>query len=244
MNLKEISTHRAELMGLATLMIIVCHGPANGVQMPALVEKVVRWGGIGVDVFLFLSGVGMFFSLQKKQEIKTWYFHRYLRILVPFLLFSIPYYIFRSFIDNTGILTFIENITTISFWTHHEGAWFVAMLIPLYLLTPWIAKLIDGFDNRLVPTIVLCLVSSLVYWMPASNEIVNNAQMFFVHAPSFFIGYWLGKYVFEEQLVDKRLRTVMLGGGIFVCDDICISSPSVIMVDYGTSHGGMFNDIE
>lgn len=37
-----ISTYRTELMGLAALMIIISHAPANGVCMPSVIERVMR----------------------------------------------------------------------------------------------------------------------------------------------------------------------------------------------------------
>ena len=194
-DLGKVSTYRTELMGVATLMIIFCHAPANGVQMPVLFERLIRWGGIGVDIFLFLSGVGMYYSLQKKRKLGEWYCHRFLRILVPFLFFSIPYYIFRWFFDNDGIWHFLGNITTLSFWTRHEGAWFVAMLIPLYLLTPWLAYTINRWQKRYVPTLALCALSVLGSMIPTHNEVIRNIQMCLGHIPSFFLGYWIGKYV-------------------------------------------------
>ena len=116
-NLRVLSTYRTELMGFATLLIIICHAPANGVAMPALLDKILRWGGIGVDIFLFCSGLGMYFSLQKNTNWKRWYIHRYLRLLVPFLLFAIPYYLFRWAIDGDDVWRFLGNISTVSFWT-------------------------------------------------------------------------------------------------------------------------------
>ena len=44
-NLSWFSTYRTELMGFATLLILFCHAPANGVEMPSLLEKAFRWGG-------------------------------------------------------------------------------------------------------------------------------------------------------------------------------------------------------
>ena len=159
LNLSLISVYRTELMGVATLLILLCHAPGNGIALPSLLDHGLRWMGIGVDFFLFLSGLGLYFSLRKIEKLLVWYKRRYLRILVPFQLFAIPYYLFRMIVDRDGWLHFFGNLTTFSFWTRHEGAWFVAMLIPLYLLAPLIAKIIDIQNHRWIPTIVLCIVS-------------------------------------------------------------------------------------
>ena len=196
-----VSSYRKELMGIATVLILFCHAPANGVAVPYIIDKVLRWGGIGVDVFLLCSGVGMFFSLKKERSLMDWYWKRYLRILIPFLLFAIPYYLFRMVFDVENLLCFLSNITTISFWTRHEGAWFVSMLIPLYFLTPLIGNIIDGFNTRLIPTVLLCIFSIIGACLPTSSTIFHNIQMCLGHMPSFFVGYWSAKYVMEAKQI-------------------------------------------
>ncbi|MBR5076747.1 MAG: acyltransferase [Bacteroidales bacterium] len=218
-SLKVLSTYRTELMGLATLLIIICHAPANGVAMPALLDKILRWGGIGVDIFLFCSGLGMYFSIRKNNNWKRWYIHRYLTLFVPFLLFAIPYYLFRMAIDGDDIWHFLGNISTLSFWTRHEGAWFVAMLLPLYLVTPFIARLIDWKGPRIIPTIVLCAFFLWRSCQPTSNEIINNIQMCEAHLPPFFVGYWIGKYVYESYEIEWRwiIEGLVISFILFLC---------------------------
>lgn len=63
LNLGNLSLYRSELMGIATMLIIVCHAPAYGVEIPAWLSRVLSSGGFGVDIFLFLSGMGMYHSL-------------------------------------------------------------------------------------------------------------------------------------------------------------------------------------
>ena len=196
-------------MGVATIMIICCHGPANGVSVPSIVDKVVRsWGGLGVDMFLFLSGIGLYYSLRKKIILKSWYKHRYTRILVPYLLISIPYYVFRWIVEDDTFLHLLGNITTISYWTRHQGAWFVALLLPLYLCTPLIAKFIDGKRKRIYPTLCLCGLSVIVYYFSKSQDVSDSISQASWHLPAFFLGYWAGKYVFEEKQI--RIDVVLL----------------------------------
>ena len=64
--LEKLSQKRTQLMGLATLMIIICHASASHVLMPRWMSKLMDLGNYGVDIFLFLSGVGLFYSLSKK----------------------------------------------------------------------------------------------------------------------------------------------------------------------------------
>ena len=62
MNYEQLSRYRAALMGLAMLFVMFFHVPmAKGELMYGL----VRLGNIGVDMFLFLSGIGLWFSWTK-----------------------------------------------------------------------------------------------------------------------------------------------------------------------------------
>lgn len=62
--LSKISKYRTELMGMSAILILVCHSVAY-IEMPRILQYVLSFGNIGVDLFLFLSGMGMWFSLTK-----------------------------------------------------------------------------------------------------------------------------------------------------------------------------------
>ena len=63
--LHKISEYRTELMGLSAIMILICHAEGNDLAMPYYLRLIMAQGGIGVDIFLLLSGVGMYYSLSK-----------------------------------------------------------------------------------------------------------------------------------------------------------------------------------
>lgn len=201
-------------------------------------------GGVGVDLFLLYSGLGMYYSLQKTTNIKEWYKRRYLRILVPFLMFAIPFYLFRMIIDEDSILHFVGNITTISFWTRHEGAWFVALLIPLYLLTPLIAKIIDGARNRWMPVLVFCLLSIVGACFPVTNAVLNNIQMCLAHVPSFLVGYWVALYVSGGKEIKWgwiALSLVVYIGVLFFYRHLNVSSNWMIVLPGSIIFAGILN---
>lgn len=95
-NLGLFSQYRSELMGIATLLIIICHAPIYGVQMPQWLSIFLSNGGLGVDIFLFLSGMGMYNSWtsnkKKGNSLLFWLFKRYIRIIIPSILIIIPIY--------------------------------------------------------------------------------------------------------------------------------------------------------
>ena len=150
-NLLAISKYRTELMGLAAIGIIACHANGNYVMMPIWLNKICGLGQLGVNVFFFLSGLGIWFSLQKVIKHKPvgdgklwrwggvidWYLTRYKKLFIPFLLLSIPCFAYQTILGGNSIWYFITQITTIEFWISGGGAWFVYVLIVLYLILPW-----------------------------------------------------------------------------------------------------------
>ena len=94
-NLSDLSTYRTQMMGIATLMIIICHSCASKVIMPSFLAYLFRFGNIGVDIFLFLSGIGLYYSLSKnnlssKEDYTSFYKRRFYRIYIPYLIVFIP----------------------------------------------------------------------------------------------------------------------------------------------------------
>ena len=50
-------------MGIATLLVIFGHSAGNGVAMPIWMEALCGIASVGVDIFLFVSGFGLWYSL-------------------------------------------------------------------------------------------------------------------------------------------------------------------------------------
>jgi len=61
--LKLLSKYRTELMGVGAICILLCHSVGRGVLMPDFLSQILSYGNIGVDIFLLLSGMGMYYSL-------------------------------------------------------------------------------------------------------------------------------------------------------------------------------------
>ena len=63
----EISQYRTELMGVATLLVVFGHSAGNGVVMPGWMESLCGLASVGVDIFLLVSGLGLWYSLRSAE---------------------------------------------------------------------------------------------------------------------------------------------------------------------------------
>ena len=90
---KNIEKNRIAIMGFAAMWILILHVwyPCfydNG-AIPNLFEGfIVGSGYVGVDIFMFLSAIGLFYSLENNSII-VFYKHRIKRLLFPVLIISI-----------------------------------------------------------------------------------------------------------------------------------------------------------
>lgn len=66
-NVQDISEYRGQLMGIATLLVIFGHSVGNGVAMPRWMESLCGLSSVGVDIFLLVSGLGLWYSLTPSQ---------------------------------------------------------------------------------------------------------------------------------------------------------------------------------
>ena len=74
--LANISRYRGELMGAAMIFVILFH---VGLPRDDTFFGLRRIGNIGVDIFLFLSGMGLWFSWTKRPSLSHFFSRRFLR---------------------------------------------------------------------------------------------------------------------------------------------------------------------
>lgn len=196
LDLNIYSKYRTEIMGIATIMIIMAH--ARGLEFLSLpiCEKIQgQMGNCGVELFLFVSGFGLYYSLSKAKSLSHWYKHRYLRIGVPFVLVTTSLYFFRLPLGEPfGVVDFSFHITTLEYWLYHNGAWYVAMLIPLYFLSPFIYRYFE-VGHRIPKMFVLITISLVLARLPIECTIYQNACMPFESLPLFFLGMGIAPWV-------------------------------------------------
>lgn len=211
-------------MGIATLMIIISHAPASGVLMPHILERIMGLGNFGVDIFLFLSGIGGYYSLSKMPKISDYFKKRYLRLGIPYFLITTPFIITYLLMGVYSIPDALLSFTTFDFWLEHKGAWFIAMLIPLYLLSPVFFNLLSGKKKWWILIILSgCIV--VLCNIPTENSygniVLSNVQFAFQRVPSYLIGMAIGEYCKNSELstCNKLIIKMFIfgGGGYLLC---------------------------
>ena len=204
-SISKISEYRTELMGVATILIFVVHSYDQGVVMPDYIRTLCAMGSLGVDIFLLVSGLGLWYSLTKLFEINkdgelrgviSWYSSRYRRILVPYVIISFPLAILGIY-NGESIWLALLDFSTINFWLSHRGAWYVAMLIPIYAITPihyLISKRVSNplYYNIFIIVVLVILVSlPIASTDPKIDNLIGNIRYVLFRLPAFFLGFIL-----------------------------------------------------
>ena len=151
LEIQMLSTYRNLLMGLAAIGVFVMHFIVQGVlAFPSPLKKIetvlLLWGSSGVDVFCLLSGFGLFYSLEKNPKLSQYYKKRVIRVYIPFLLITIPGYLFFL---KISIKKCLIKWTTLYLWvSENDGTWFVSFIIVMYLLSPIIYKFYKSSSTR------------------------------------------------------------------------------------------------
>lgn len=216
----HLSKYRAHLMGIATILIIICHMPAHGVEMPVAVSTALGYGGLGCDMFLFLSGMGMWYSLRKYNgNISNWIMKRLLRVLIPYLLFSIPCFTALALIGNWTLITYILRLSTLSYWIEGWGLWFLSLILVLYLLSPVIDILL-ATEKKWSWLILLILVTWVFSWIEISSSVVRNIQFCVGRVPSFLLGFSLAENI--KNGLEMPIWKLVIPLLVFLCCGIII----------------------
>lgn len=197
-------------MGISAIGIILCHSVVEGVEMNPILSYVLALGNVGVDIFLFLSGIGMYYSLSKSQEgVMKWYKRRFTRILLPYLIITLPWWIYYSITRDVGVVGFLLNVSTLNYWVVHMGAWYVALLIPLYLLTPIIASIINYSGRKYLVATIICIMIFVLtdnIEFQFDNQIAMavciNIQKAFSRVPIYIVGYVVAPLVKQSYKIN------------------------------------------
>jgi peptidoglycan/LPS O-acetylase OafA/YrhL len=200
--LANISRFRGELMGVAMLFIILFHVDLDRWNYFFGLRRI---GNIGVDIFFFLSGVGLWFSWVKSQDWKRFYKRRFVRIYPAWLIIACLYYIPRF--RGGDLMAWTDLVGDISinwdFWLHGELTfWYIPATMMLYLFAPPYMELIRRHPVYRWLPVVMVMWCILVQWVTPIHQAVNHLEIFWSRVPIFFIGINMGEMVRRKDRLD------------------------------------------
>lgn len=177
-------------MGWSILWIMMLHFTFNQIKPLGFISQ---YGFAGVDIFLFVSGFGLFYSLDKDNNLARYYRKRLLRIFPTYYIIG---FITNLLLTHDDILTFLFRYSTIGFWIGREYAeWFIPSIILLYLLAPFIKKIIDKRWFILI-SIIIASIFFIAFYYTDKEYILDRLHFFLLYrVPAFILGmicaYWL-----------------------------------------------------
>ena len=106
--------YRSELMGIAILNVLVLHSLSWIQPKPSIFVSAFNAFGhlIFTEGFLFLSGFGLYYSLNRNNDINAFYKKRVQRLIIPYWAMTMPFFITYLVMGSYGWGTLLSMETT------------------------------------------------------------------------------------------------------------------------------------
>ena len=243
-DMSHFSRFRSEYMGVAMLAIILFH-----VALPrsSAFFGLRRMGNIGVDIFLFLSGMGLWFSWMKsiakadgETFLRRWasfYRRRLLRVYPTWLVIACLYYIPRYqggavlWRNGHGLLDLFGDIfINWDFWLHDELTfWYIPAIMLLYVFAPPFMQLIRRNGDYRWLVLFPLVWTIAVQWVAPIHQAVGHLEIYWSRVPVFFLGICMAEAV--------RTGETRKGSGIWLVWIIFLSTASLCIYLEQSLHG-------
>ena len=198
MDLRLFSKYRLALMGVSTILIIFFHGLSvwgyYGAKLPIIARMITGFlGSVGVDIFLLLSGIGIFCSLKNNSDTFEFYKRRIVRLFPSVITVSGIFWAIKDIlIERQGYQQYLFDITGASFWLEGENRfWYIHLTILLYLLSPLLMKLTS--KNKIILLMITIIFPLLLeIW---GSHFFDNCEIAVCRIPIYIFGLYGGGYV-------------------------------------------------
>lgn len=217
-NLFEISSSRSVIYGIATIWIMFFHSTVNVEN--SVIEAIQYTGYIGVELFLIVSGISLYFSMTKQGGWERFFLRRLSRIMLPTFCVAIPAFLWIDVVRKQDLLAFVLDITGLDlFISGDRSFWFVTMILLCYAIFPVVYKHFEVHNWQIKSFIqLLLIVLGFNFIISQLFETVwMNGEILFRRFPVFIIGCYLGKFVYEKKEIKINRKIIMLGSTLCLC---------------------------
>lgn len=197
-----------ELKGLAMLVIVFSHIGLFLISGQNFLYPLSIMAGVGVNLFLFLSGYGLAASsIKNKLSISQFYGRRLIKLFLPFWLSLLafffldyfvlglsygPAYLARSFLGYFPRADLFNDV--------NSPLWYFTLILFYYLVFP----LAFLFKNHRLSALALYLAAYLIVWLNPAwlNQVMH---LYEIHILAFPLGVLLASLQFEPNQFLKFL---------------------------------------
>lgn len=130
--------------------------------------------------------------------------------MILFYLYVIPF-------ENKSINDAVLHFTNIGWWINGNGAWYVSLILLLYLLSPFLYKILHNTKYRWITLVMLSVAVWILFQDDETTKFhyVANAVK---RSPAFFIGMTLAPLVKNGTKINLPILFIS-SLIIFVCAD-------------------------
>lgn len=199
---------------------VVLHG-----DNPYIINFLNSIGRTAVPLFVMITG---FFVLPVKYNMSEFFKKRFVRVVVPFIVWCVFYALYRLFMGQADVETTLFNILRIpvNFGTEVGHLWYVYMLIGLYLFFPLISPWIQSASKKAM--LFYLSIWSLSLFLPYIHLVYpevlgecywNNTPLLYYFSGLLgyaVLGVYLKKYCMKAAKTDVLLGLILLGVGLAV----------------------------
>lgn len=244
-NWSIFSKNRSSIYGVAIISIIIYHYfedvaalNLTGGELRQICQLYNTFiSSVGVEFFVFLSGVGLYFSMEKDSNTLRFFTKRAKRILPAYLMVAVPYWVLVDFlIMRKGPLSFVLDLCFVTFFTQGiRTFWYVPFIILAYLSYPLVYKLLHTNWTNQCQAVMLIFLALSIQLIPkyATPSLNQNIEILLGRFLIFFIGCWCGKKVYwQEYISDREKVGIFLGVGLMLCQFVPVIKRIVLKLGF------------
>lgn len=183
---ERISGHRSILMALAIAAIVVYHFKCWVNGLPWYVGIILQYGYIGVDLFFFISGLGIGYSYEKN-SLGRFYLNRARRVLPSYFLYAIILVLVIFYGGKAlSVMDILYKLSLLEYINNCGGTdWYISTILILYILFPILFRIV-----QLTQVWFVLLVFPVVFFISIIIDFHWVHQAAIQRIPMFVLGIW------------------------------------------------------
>ncbi len=185
LSIELISKYRSQIMGFAILWVMMSHVPIG--KDILVFAQYIGFGG--VEMFMIVSGYGLFYAMKKTKSLIQYYRRRLVRIIPMWFLCSLLLYFFCNS-EPLISWAFIRRIG--------QCWWFIPFILLVYGISPLVYKaIISKSTLPIIGIITATVLCQIIYKESGFSNIMINLS--FARFFDFIIGMYMAKALTEGK---------------------------------------------